>query len=121
MVDQARLAAGETVLVHAAGSGVGTAAIQIATAMARAPIGTARTADKLERPGRSGWARASWSRGESSPRRSASEPGGRGVDVVVELVGGATWRRTSACVAPRGGIVVMGLWPARGWTWTSRS
>src|SRR5580698_9344896 len=49
MVDQARLGAGETVLVQAAGSGVGTAAIQIAKAIGARSIGTARTADKLER------------------------------------------------------------------------
>src|SRR5271163_4393068 len=49
MVVQARLAAGETVLVHAVGSGVGTAAVQIARAVGASSIGTARTAAKLDR------------------------------------------------------------------------
>jgi NADPH:quinone reductase-like Zn-dependent oxidoreductase len=47
---QCGLIAGESVLVHAAGSGVGVAAIQIAKAMGAAQvIGTAGSADKLER------------------------------------------------------------------------
>src|SRR5580693_5574114 len=49
MVVQARLAAGETVLVHAAGSGVGTAAVQIARVIGATSIGTARSAAKLDR------------------------------------------------------------------------
>src|SRR5688500_6991229 len=47
--NQAGLVAGETVLIHAAGSGVGTAALQIARAVGARTIGTARTTDKLER------------------------------------------------------------------------
>src|SRR5215470_10709861 len=49
MVTQADLRSGEAVLVHAAGSGVGTAAIQLGRALGAFVIGTARTADKLER------------------------------------------------------------------------
>jgi NADPH2:quinone reductase len=49
MVDQASLSPGETVLVNAVGSGVGTAAVQIARAIGARTLGTARTADKLER------------------------------------------------------------------------
>src|SRR5580704_2040507 len=47
MVDQARLAAGETVLVHAAGSGVGTAAVQLAKAIGARSLGTTRSEAKL--------------------------------------------------------------------------
>ena len=49
MVTQAGLRAGETLLVHAVGSGVGTAAVQLARAIGANVVGTARTADKLER------------------------------------------------------------------------
>ncbi len=49
MVTQAEVSPGEWVLVHAAGSGVGTAAIQLAKALGARVIGTARTADKLDR------------------------------------------------------------------------
>src|SRR5207249_7823893 len=46
---QAELAAGETVLIHAAGSGVGLAAIQLVRAKGAIPYGTSRTAGKLDK------------------------------------------------------------------------
>src|SRR5689334_434378 len=49
LVGEAGLAAGETVLIHAGGSGVGTAAIQLATALGARAFVTAGSADKLER------------------------------------------------------------------------
>ncbi len=49
MVTQARVVAGEWVLVHAVGSGVGTAALQLARAFGARVVGTARTAEKIER------------------------------------------------------------------------
>src|SRR5512143_2817900 len=49
IVGQAGLRGGETLLVHAVGSGVGTAAVQLGRALGVFVIGTARTADKLER------------------------------------------------------------------------
>jgi NADPH:quinone reductase-like Zn-dependent oxidoreductase len=47
MVTQAAIATGETMLVHAVGSGVGTAAVQLAKAMGCTVVGTALTVDKL--------------------------------------------------------------------------
>jgi NADPH2:quinone reductase len=49
MVTQAHLVSGEWVLIHAIGSGVGTAALQLARALGGRVIGTARTPDKIER------------------------------------------------------------------------
>jgi putative PIG3 family NAD(P)H quinone oxidoreductase len=49
LLTQARLEAGEWMLVHAVGSGVGTAAVQIAKALGANVVGTARTAEKLDR------------------------------------------------------------------------
>ena len=49
MVTQAHVRAGEWVLVHAIGSGVGTAALQLARALGARVVGTARTPDKIER------------------------------------------------------------------------
>ena len=49
MVSRARVTPGEWVLVHAVGSGVGTAALQLATAFGCPVVGTARSAEKLER------------------------------------------------------------------------
>jgi NADPH:quinone reductase-like Zn-dependent oxidoreductase len=49
LVTQAKLAAGEWLLVHAVGSGVGTAALQLARELGAHVVGTARSAEKLER------------------------------------------------------------------------
>jgi NADPH:quinone reductase len=108
MVDQGRLSAGETVLVHAAGSGVGTAAAQIARAVGARAIGTARTADKLSRARSLGLSEAIAVEGGAFSDQVLALTGGRGVDVVIELVGGAYIAQDLACVAPRGRIVVVG-------------
>jgi NADPH2:quinone reductase len=111
MVDQGRLAAGETVLIQAAGSGVGTAAVQIARAIGARSIGTARTADKLERARALGLDECVLSAGAEGGKFAEAvraRTGGRGVDVVVELVGGAYVAQDLACIAPRGRIIVVG-------------
>jgi NADPH2:quinone reductase len=105
--EQARLRPGERVLISAVGSGVGTAAVQIARALGARPLGTARSADKIERAKALGLA---W---------GAVAPDGRfadavtkafgGVDVVLELAGGAYVAEDLACLAPRGRIVLVGL------------
>jgi putative PIG3 family NAD(P)H quinone oxidoreductase len=109
MVDQAALGAGETVLVHAAGSGVGTAAIQIARAIGARSIGTARTADKLERARELGLDEGILVESGKFADEVKQRTGGRGVDVVVELVGGAYVPQDVACVATKGRIVVVGM------------
>jgi putative PIG3 family NAD(P)H quinone oxidoreductase len=113
MVDQGRLAAGETVLIHAAGSGVGTAAVQIARAVGARSIGTARTRDKLDRARELGLDEAILVGGAEGGASFADEvrarTGGRGADVIVELVGGPYVAQDLACVAYKGRIVVVGM------------
>jgi putative PIG3 family NAD(P)H quinone oxidoreductase len=109
MVTQAGLAAGETVLIHAAGSGVGTAAVQIARAIGAFSIGTARTAAKLDRARPMGIGDAVVVENGKFAERVNEITGGRGVDVVVDLIGGAYVAEDLACVATRGRIVVVGL------------
>ena len=92
MVLQGGLTAGEVVLVHAVGSGVGTAAVQIARAIGARSIGTARSEPKLARARELGMNEGVVpGAGKSGPEfaakvREATQ--GRGVDVVLELVGG---------------------------------
>jgi putative PIG3 family NAD(P)H quinone oxidoreductase len=109
MVDQARLAAGETVLVHAAGSGVGTAALQIAKALAARSIGTVRTESKVAQLRSLGHGETIVVDGGSFADAVLARTQDRGVDVVVELVGGAYVAQDMRCLAPRGRIVVVGL------------
>lgn len=109
MVDQARLSAGETVLVHAAGSGVGTAAVQIARAIGATVVGTARSADKLAQAKSLGLTHGVVAESASFSSAVLAATGGRPVDVVVDLVGGAYVAEDLACLALRGRVVVVGM------------
>jgi putative PIG3 family NAD(P)H quinone oxidoreductase len=110
LVVQAGLRAGETVLVHAAGSGVGTAAVQIARTIGARVLGTARTQEKLQRAlalGLDEGVRVGDAGGFAPAILQAT--GQRGADVVLELVGGRYLADDLACVARRGRIVLVGL------------
>ena len=100
---------GETVLIHAVGSGVGTAALQIARAMGCTVIGTSRTADKLKRAGELGLDVGI----ESTRGDFASDvlafTGGSGADVILDLVGAPLWESNMRALAVRGRLVVVGL------------
>ncbi len=109
MVTQAGLGAGETVLIHAVGSGVGTAAVQIAHALSARPLGTARTAAKLARASKLGMDRGFTVDGGKFADDVLRATGGRGVDVVVDLVGGSYVAEELACVSSQGRIVIVGL------------
>jgi len=107
MVTQAGLSAGETVLVHAAGSGVGTAALQLARALGARSVATSRTAAKLESARALGADHVVVAEGgkfAAGVRETAGE-----VDVVLELVGGGYLAEDLLCLSPRGRIVLVGL------------
>jgi len=112
---QARLRAGEVVLVHAAGSGVGTAALQLARARGAAVAGTSRTADKLERCRALGLQHGLLvaAADRATPARFAealvTATGGRLADVILDLVGAAYLDENLRALAPRGRMVCLGL------------
>ena len=109
MVTQAGLSSGERVLVHAAGSGVGTAAVQIARALGAWCVGTARSEAKLERAKALGMHAGVLVREGKFADEVLGLTGKRGVDVVLELVGGSYLAQDLVCAARKGRIVLVGL------------
>jgi len=109
MVTQSGLAAGESVLISAVGSGVGTAAVQIAQAIGARSIGTARTADKLTRAQSLGLDAGVVPDGGRFADAVQKANFGRGVDVVLELVGGTYVPEDLLCLAPQGRLILVGL------------
>jgi NADPH2:quinone reductase len=88
LMDSARLAPGESVLVHGGTSGIGTAAIQLCTALGHTVFSTAGSAEKCAACERLGAARAIDYRREDFVEIVLGETGGRGVDVILDMVGG---------------------------------
>ena len=109
LVGQAHIRPGDTVLIHAVGSGVGLTAVQIARQLGATVFGTARTESKLDiardlgltagaTPGERGWV--------ASAAREWT--GGRGIDIVLDLLGGDYVRESVAALAPKGRLVLIG-------------
>jgi NADPH2:quinone reductase len=104
------LAAGESVVVHAAAGGVGTLAIQLAKQWgAGNVIAVASSRDKLELARELGADKLVLS-GEAD-LKSALEAanGGKKVDIVLEMVGGATFDASLAALAPLGRLATFGM------------
>jgi len=109
LLTQGRLAPGRRVLIHAAGSGVGTAAVQLAHAMGCTVFGTSRTAAKLEQVQALGLDHGIDTSREDFAAVIRSQTGGAGVDVVVDFLGGPALAGNLAALAPRGRLVLVGL------------
>ncbi len=107
---QEKLARGETLLVHAVGSGVGTAALQMARAWGVRVIGTSRTPEKLERAAGLGLEEAVLGGADRDWAAEVLErTDGRGVDVILDLVGGAYLAGNQRVLAERGRHIVVGV------------
>ncbi len=102
------LTSADTVLVVAAGSGVGQAAVQIAKAARARVIATARGTDKCARAMTLGADHVIDSSSEDVPKKAKTLTDGRGVDIVIEHVGVATWQSSVRSLRTGGRLVTCG-------------
>lgn len=108
LVDRARIQQGETVLVVAAGSGVGTAAVQIAKLWGARVIATASTEAKLEAARRLGADEAINHAQADVVAEVKRLTGRRGADIVVDHVGGEMFPKSVVACARGGRVVICG-------------
>jgi NADPH2:quinone reductase len=108
MKTRGRLTAGETVLIHGAAGGVGTACIQVAKALGARPIGVVSSDAKAEVARQAG--ADDVVRSDGAWKDEAKElTGGRGVDMVLDPVGGDRFTDSLRSLAEGGRVVVVGF------------
>src|SRR5690348_6878718 len=110
LVRQADVQPGERVLIHAVGSGVGLAALQLVRALGATPYGDARTADEIDRARPLGLedGLVATSDATSIPKRVAEWTDGAGVDIVLDLVGGPYLAASVVAAARLARIILIG-------------
>jgi NADPH2:quinone reductase len=111
LVLQGGMRTGETVLIHAVASGVGSAAALLCRAMGVRVVGTGRNVSKLERAHE--WGVEHTVLVDGTPPSFAEAvrqaTGGRGVDLALDLVGGDYLPETLEALAPQGRVMLVGL------------
>jgi NADPH:quinone reductase len=106
---RARLQAGETLLVHAAAGGVGSAAVQLGKAAGARVIGVVGGAGKAETARSLGADVVVDRHHEDFVAVVRAQTEGRGADVIYDPVGGDTYQRSTRCIAFEGRILVIGF------------
>jgi NADPH2:quinone reductase len=106
---RAGLQPGETLLVHAAAGGVGSAAIQLGKAAGARVIGVVGGPEKADVARELGADVVIDRREQDFVEVVKAETGGRGADVVYDPVGGETYARSTKCIAFEGRILVVGF------------
>ncbi len=104
-----RLQTGETVLIHAGASGVGSAAIQLAHAAGARVFATAGSAEKLALCRELGADAAINYREESFAERVLEITGGQGANLVLDFVGAPYWQQNMAALALDGRLQLIGF------------
>ena len=105
LFDRAHLQAGETLLVHGGTSGIGITAIQMAAAFGVTVLATAGSAEKCAACVALGATRAINYKDEDFVEATRDATGGRGADVILDMVGGEYVARNLKACAPDGRIV----------------
>jgi len=109
LFDRGGCKAGQTVLIHGGTSGIGTTAIQLAVAWGARVFATAGTAEKARACERLGAARGIDYRTEDFVEVIRQETQGRGVDLILDLVGGSYLARNLEAAAVEGRLVIISL------------
>ncbi len=112
LVAEGELRPGEAVLVTGANGGVGSLAVQLAAQLGARVLAAGRHPERLE-PLRQLGAAACLALDDELADRVRAVTGGRGADLVLELVGGEQLPRSLAALAPQGRLVVVGLMAGR--------
>jgi NADPH:quinone reductase len=109
MITQAKLRQGETVLIHAVGSGVGIAAVQIARAFGGVPYGTSRTPEKIERAKQFGLEDGCVVDDKIAGLEDLAKKSrnGQGFNVVLDLAGGPYVAASIKVLAQKGRIILI--------------
>ncbi len=105
--DMAGLKAGETILIHGGSSGIGTTAIQLANALGAEVFVTAGSAEKCQACEALGAKRAINYRDEDFKSVVLEQTGGRGVDVILDMVGGRYFDRNIGSLAKDGRLSII--------------
>lgn len=109
LVMEARLEEGETALIHGGSSGIGTMAIQVAKGQGATVIVTAGSTEKLSACAELGADVLVNYKEEDFVEHVRSTTSGKGVDVILDVVGGSYLERNTEVLAPGGRLVVIGL------------
>ncbi|MQG10241.1 MAG: NAD(P)H-quinone oxidoreductase [SAR202 cluster bacterium] len=109
LFNRGNLQMGESLLVHAAGSGVGTAAVQLAHQAGAFVFGTAGSPKKLDGAAKLGMDVGINYHDEDFSAVVKEKTGGAGVDVLIDFIGGPYWDQNIASMAVLGRLVEVGL------------
>ncbi|QZY29220.1 NADPH:quinone oxidoreductase family protein [Nocardioides coralli] len=112
LVERGQVRPGETVLVHGGAGGVGTATIQVARGLGARTVAVVSTDEKAEVARRAGAHDVVLLDGFKDAVHALTE--GRGVDVVVDVVGGDVFTDSLRCLAPQGRLLVVGFAAGQG-------
>jgi putative PIG3 family NAD(P)H quinone oxidoreductase len=115
LVTQAELRMSERVLIHAVASGVGLAAVQLVRALGAIPYGTARGKGKIDRAREYGLEDGWTATGNLNDLAAHTQrwSGGRGMNVVLDLVGGPYFAASIETMAPLARLVIIGTMAGR--------
>lgn len=109
LFDRGRLQPGETLLIHGGSSGIGTTAIQVATAFGAKVVTTAGNAEKCAACVKLGAAKAINYREQDFVEAVKDFTGGKGADVIVDMVGGDYIEKNLRALAIEGRLVSIGF------------